>query len=38
MQARDPALAVAQVRSALRFLPPEAVLSFGVGNEPDIYL
>ena len=36
-QARDPQLAVTQVSHALRFLPPGAILSFGIGNEPDIY-
>ena len=37
-QARDPGLAVAQVSNAMRFLPPKAVLAFGIGNEADSYM
>ena len=37
-QARDPGLAVTQVTNAMRFLPPEAVLAFNIGNEADSYM
>eukprot|EP00955_Chlamydomonas_euryale_P116547 366426-Chlamydomonas_euryale.AAC.11 len=37
MQARDTELAKAQVTNAMRFLPPEAVLAFNIGNEADAY-
>ena len=38
LQARDPDLAVTQVTNAMRFLPPEAVLAFNIGNEADSYM
>ncbi|KAG1679112.1 hypothetical protein FOA52_000467 [Chlamydomonas sp. UWO 241] len=37
LRARDPALAVQQVAAAMRFIPPEAILAFNIGNEPDSY-
>lgn len=37
LMARDPDLAVQQITNAMRFLPPQSVMSFGLGNEPDVY-
>ena len=36
-QAKDPALAATQVSNAMRFLPPESVLAFNIGNEADAF-
>ncbi len=35
-QTRNASLAVAQVEAAMAVLPPEAVLAFNIGNEPDL--
>ncbi|KAG1666909.1 hypothetical protein FOA52_005969 [Chlamydomonas sp. UWO 241] len=37
LRAKDPALAVRQVTSAMRILPPAAVMAFNIGNEPDSF-
>ena len=36
-QARDPGLAATQATNAMRFLKPESVIAFNIGNEPDSY-
>ena len=38
VQVRDPQLAASQVTAALQALPPAAIRSFGIGNEPDLYM
>lgn len=37
MQARDPQLAATQVTNAMRFLPPQSILAFNIGNEADAF-
>ena len=37
LMARDPKLAAGQIKGALKHLPPAAIISLGVGNEPDAF-